>query len=86
VHLFRPSLGFLTEARPRHIKLNFLGDCTNYKAKEIIGKITNLFCIYVFQIDTFINRYMLRVFSRVFFISLSTKRQIYNLQYNYLFT
>jgi hypothetical protein len=31
--------------------LQFLGDRTNYKAKEIVGKITNLFCIYLFQID-----------------------------------
>jgi hypothetical protein len=30
--------------------LNFLGNRTNYKAKDIIGKITNLFCIYLFQI------------------------------------
>jgi hypothetical protein len=38
--------------------LNFLEDRTNYKAKDIIGKITNnLFCIYLFQIDTFIITY-----------------------------
>jgi hypothetical protein len=64
VHLFRPSLGFLTEAQPRlkvartkgtFCTLNFLGDRTDYKAKDIIGKITNLFCIYLFQIDKFIN-------------------------------
>jgi hypothetical protein len=35
--------------------LNFLGDRTKYKAKGINGKIINLFCIYLFQIDTFIN-------------------------------
>jgi hypothetical protein len=35
----------------------FLGDRTNYKAKAIIGKFTNLFCICLFQIDTFINTY-----------------------------
>jgi hypothetical protein len=34
---------------------NFLGDRTNYKAKDIIGKITNLFCIYIFQIDKLIH-------------------------------
>jgi hypothetical protein len=38
-------------------RLNFLGDRTNYKAKGIIGKITNLFCIYRFQIDKCINTY-----------------------------
>jgi hypothetical protein len=32
--------------------LNFLGDRTNYKAKGIIEKITNLFCIYYFEICT----------------------------------
>jgi hypothetical protein len=31
-----------------------LGDPTNYKAKDI-EKITNLFCIYLLQIDKFIN-------------------------------
>jgi hypothetical protein len=38
--------------------INFLGDRTNYKAKDIIGKITNLFRVYVFQIDKFINTYI----------------------------
>jgi hypothetical protein len=38
--------------------LNFLGDRTNYKAKDIIGKTINLFCIYLFQIDKFINMYL----------------------------
>jgi hypothetical protein len=37
--------------------LNFLNYRTNYKAKDIIGKITNLFCIYLFQIDKFINTF-----------------------------
>jgi hypothetical protein len=37
--------------------LNFFGDRTNYKAKDIIEKITNLFCIYLFPINTFINTY-----------------------------
>jgi hypothetical protein len=69
VHLFPPSLSFLAEAQPRLKNrrgqnalfgrgvstLHFLGDRTNYKAKDIIGKITNLFCIYLFQIDTFLN-------------------------------
>jgi hypothetical protein len=65
VHLFCPS--FLAEAQPRlenkrgqkalfgRGTLNFLGDRTNYKAKDIIGKITNLFCIFIFQMDKFIN-------------------------------
>jgi hypothetical protein len=34
--------------------LNFL-DRMNFKAKDIIGKITNLFCIYVFQIHRYID-------------------------------
>jgi hypothetical protein len=42
VHLFRPSLGFLTEAQPRlktgkdqaEVHINFLGIGTNYKAKK----------------------------------------------------
>jgi hypothetical protein len=37
--------------------LKFLGNLMNYKAKDIIGKITNLFSIYFFQMDTFINTY-----------------------------
>jgi hypothetical protein len=69
VHLFRPSLGFLTEAQPRlktgEDKRRFLAEThskffmhrTNYKAKGIIGEITNLFCIYHFQIDKFIYTY-----------------------------
>jgi hypothetical protein len=63
VRLFRPSLSFLAEAQPRtgtfwqRCTINFLGDCMNYKAKDIVGKITNLFCIYFFQIDKFINTY-----------------------------
>jgi hypothetical protein len=65
VHLFHPSLSFLAEAQPRFENrpgqktllgtLNFLGDRTNYIAKGIIGIITNLFCIYLSQIDKFIN-------------------------------
>jgi hypothetical protein len=64
------SLIFLTETQPRFENrrgqktrfgtLNFLGDRTNYKVKDIINiviKIINLFCIYVFQIDKFINTY-----------------------------
>jgi hypothetical protein len=71
VHLSRPSLSSLTEAQQRLENtqgekarlgrsaciLHFLGDRTNHKAKDIIGKITNLFSIYLFQIDEFINRY-----------------------------
>jgi hypothetical protein len=62
--------------------LNFLGDRTNYKAKDIIGKITNLFCIYFFQIDKLI----INNFFIVFVMSLPAKLEIYYLQYNYLFT
>jgi hypothetical protein len=62
VHLFRPSLSFRDEAQPRlenrrgqkailaEVHIKFLG--TNYKAKDITGKITNLFCI------LFSNRYI----------------------------
>jgi hypothetical protein len=36
--------------------LNFLDNRMNYKAKDIIGKITNLVCIYLFKyVDKFIN-------------------------------
>jgi hypothetical protein len=68
-----PSLSFLTEAQPRlENRLGqkvlfgrgahsiFLGDRTNNKTKDIIGTMTNLFCIffiYLFQIDKFINTY-----------------------------
>jgi hypothetical protein len=56
VRLFRLRLDFLAEAHKREQKalfgrgLHFLGDRMNYKTKDIIGKITNLFCIYLFQI------------------------------------
>jgi hypothetical protein len=68
MHLFS-SLSFLAEALPRletsqskgtfwkRCTLNFLGDHTNYKAKDVIGEVTNLFCIYLFQINKFINTY-----------------------------
>jgi hypothetical protein len=71
VHLFCLGLSFLAEAQPRletkrgqkalfdrgvHKKMN-------YKAKNIIGKIRNLFCINTVFI--------------VFFISLPTKREIH---------
>jgi hypothetical protein len=56
-------LSFLAEAQPRLENrrgqkalfgtLNFLGDRRNYKAKDIIGKITNLFCIYLFIFYSF---------------------------------
>jgi hypothetical protein len=43
VHLFRPSLSFLAEAQPRLDNRRgqkvFLDDRTNYKAKDIIGKL-----------------------------------------------
>jgi hypothetical protein len=50
VHLFRPSLSFwprrsrgLKKGEDKRHFLVFLDDRTNYKAKNIIGKITNLF-------------------------------------------
>jgi hypothetical protein len=61
VHHFCPRSSFLTEAQPRlenrrgqkalfgRGALNLAVDRTNYKAKDIIGKIANLFCIYLFQ-------------------------------------
>jgi hypothetical protein len=86
VHLFRASLGFLAEAQPRlenrrgqkaFCTLHFLGDRTNYKAKEIIGKITNLSCMmYLFQMDTFINTYILTFFYCICY-QLPTKLEIY---------
>jgi hypothetical protein len=63
--------------------MKFLGDRTNDKTKDIIGKITNLFCIYLFQIDKFINKYVLTIFV-VFVIRMPTKLEIYYLQYNYV--
>jgi hypothetical protein len=61
VHLFRPRLGFLAEAQPRQTKSHFLAEVSikffSHPQKNIIGKITNLFCIYFFQIDKFINTY-----------------------------
>jgi hypothetical protein len=82
VNFFRPSLSFLAEAQPRlltgEVTLHFLHDRTNYKAKDIIGKITNLLCIYLFQIDKFINMYIhIDNFFIVFVISLPTKLEIY---------
>jgi hypothetical protein len=61
VHLFRKGLSFLAEAQPRlenrrgqkallaEVHIHFLGDRTNYKAKDIIGKITNLFVSIFFK-------------------------------------
>jgi hypothetical protein len=64
------KVSFLAEAQPRLENRReqkalfgrgahyiFLGGRTNYKAKDIIGKITNVFCIYFFHIDTFVNTY-----------------------------
>jgi hypothetical protein len=74
VQLFRPSLSFLAEAQPRldnrreqkaffaEVHIKFFGVRTNYKAKDIIGKITNLFYIHIFQIDKYIYSYILRIF------------------------
>jgi hypothetical protein len=69
VHFFRPRL---SSRRSRDLNRRgqkvlfgrgahyiFLGDRTNYKAKDITGKITNSFCIYFFQINTFSNTYRL---------------------------
>jgi hypothetical protein len=55
--------------------LHFLSDRTNYKAKDIIGKIRNVFCMYLFQIDKFINTYY--NFFIVFDICLPTKIEMY---------
>jgi hypothetical protein len=38
--------GAAEASKPTRKKGTFLSDLTNYKAKDIIGKITNLFCIY----------------------------------------
>jgi hypothetical protein len=73
VHLFRPSLSFLAEAQPKlensrgqktlfaEVHIKFLSDRTNYNAKDIVGKMTNLFCILILfsnmYINTFINTY-----------------------------
>jgi hypothetical protein len=65
VHLFRPRLSFLAEAQPRLENRHYLAEvCINFfwrphelQIKNIIGKIKNLFCIYLFQIDKFINSY-----------------------------
>jgi hypothetical protein len=69
VHLFRLSLGFLVKAQPRlensrgektllaEVHIKFFRRPHKLQNKDIIGKITNLFCIYFFQIDTFINTY-----------------------------
>jgi hypothetical protein len=51
--------------------LNFLGYRTNYKAKKKIGKITNLFCIYLFQIDKFINKYTVATKIGVIFLHIA---------------
>jgi hypothetical protein len=57
--------------------LNFLERLHELQPKDTIGEITNLFCIYLFQIGTFINTYIL-IFFMVFAISL-----LYYLQYNH---
>jgi hypothetical protein len=59
VHLFRPSFSFVAEVQPRLQNrrrqmavfgraVNILGDRTNYKAKNIIGKNTYKFVLYIF--------------------------------------
>jgi hypothetical protein len=59
-----------TEGHPRQKfwHINILGEHTNYKAKDIIGTITNLYGIYIFQIDKYEQFFFI-----VFFISLPTK-------------
>jgi hypothetical protein len=76
VHLFRPRLSFLAEAQPRLENRHFLAEVyikffrrphrTNYKEKNIIGKIKNLFCIFFYSMYLFL---------------LLTKLEIYYLQY-----
>jgi hypothetical protein len=59
---------FLAEV---HIKFfRRLHELQNKRHTYVIGKITNLFCVYLFQIDKFIN---INSFFVVFFISLPTK-------------
>jgi hypothetical protein len=78
VHLFRPSLSFLAEAQQRlenrrgqkaEVRIKFFRRPQKLQTKDIIAKITNLFCIS--------SRYILTIFFIVFFISLPTKREIY---------
>jgi hypothetical protein len=56
VLLFRPSLSFLTEAQPRletsEDKRHFLAEV---RIKFFRRPHANLFCIYLFEIDKFIN-------------------------------
>jgi hypothetical protein len=68
---------FLSEV---HIK--FFWRPHETKKKNTIGKITNLFCIYFFQIDRYIYECILTIFYKyvMFFISLPTKREKYYLQ------
>jgi hypothetical protein len=62
-HLFRSS--FLAEEQPRlenrrrraELHITFFRRPHELQNKDIIGKITNLFCIYFFQLDKFINTY-----------------------------
>jgi hypothetical protein len=58
---FRPSLSFLAEAQPRHflaeVHIKFFRRPDELQNKRYYWKNSNLFCIYLFQIDTFINTY-----------------------------
>jgi hypothetical protein len=66
VHLFRPCLSFLAEAQPRlenrrgqrhflaEVHIKFFRRTHELQNKDIIGQITNLFCIYLFQICRYI--------------------------------
>jgi Na+/melibiose symporter-like transporter len=69
---FSSESEFSGEAQPRETGEEKRHKGTNYKAKDIIGKITNLFCIYLFKIVTFIYIHINNSFI-VFFISLPTK-------------
>jgi hypothetical protein len=71
VHLFRPSLSFLAEAQQRlenrrgqkaEVRIKFFRRPQKLQTKDIIAKITNLFCIYLFQADTFINNFLYSIF------------------------
>jgi hypothetical protein len=71
-HLFRPSLSFLAKAQPRLenrrgqkallAEVHIIFFIINYKIKDTIGKITNLFRINLFQIDKFNSTYVLTIF------------------------
>jgi hypothetical protein len=53
LHFFPPSLSFLAEAQPR------LENRREQNAKDIIGKITNLFCIKEKHLLIHINKFFI---------------------------